>query len=133
MRTPVVWMSAAAVSLAGFGGVALSTSSSSTAAKPSITLTSASQSGKSIKVVVAPRNFTFAPASVGKANRARHGHFHLFVNGTYVGFAATKVATIRPGGITLTAGKSYKISVQLSTNNHTTFGARSRSITIRWK
>ena len=133
MRKPVIWISAAAVSLAGFGGTALSSSTSATAAKPSITLTSAVQSGKSIKVVVVPHNFIFAPKSIGKANKAGHGHFHLFVNGKYVGFAATKVATIRPAGVTLTKGKSYRISVQLATNNHTVLGAKSRTITIRWK
>ena len=108
-------------------------SSSSTAAAPSITLISATQSGKSIRVVVAPKNFTFAPARVGKANQPRRGHFHLFVNGTYVGYKAAKIATIRPAGITLQAGKSYKIRVQLATNNHSPLGPMSRAITIHWK
>lgn len=132
MRTPVIWVSAAAVSLAGFGGVALS-SSSSTAAAPSIALTSARQAGRSIRVVVAPKNFIFAPASVGRANKPRRGHFHLFVNGVYVGYAAATTATIRPTGITLRAGRSYRVRVQLATNNHSPVGAMSRSITIVWR
>ena len=124
---------AAAVTAAAVGGAAVATphTSSTASAKPSITLTSAKQSGKRIRLTVSLKNFTLAPKQVGGANRPGRGHFHVYVGGRYVVAAATKTATINPGA--LTVGALYRVRVQLASNGHAPIGAKSNVITIRWK
>jgi hypothetical protein len=133
MTTRAIAIAAAVATTAAVGGAAVATShtSATTAAKPSITLTSAKQSGKRIRLSVSVKNFILAPAQIGGPNRPGRGHFHVFVTGKYVAAAAAKTTTVNPGP--LTVGTLYRVRVQLATNSHGPIGAKSNVITIRWK
>ena len=102
------------------------------ATTPTIKLNSASAKGSKLTVSVTIKGLTLAPKLVGKAPKAGVGHFHVFVNGKYSGFAATKTATITPAPA-IKSGKTYKITVQLAQNNHAPIGKASNAITVKDK
>lgn len=101
------------------------------AGNPTITLTSPATgaviSGNSITVGVAPQNFTFSCALVGKPDVPGVGHWHLHVDGNLVDFECgtahlLSLAALTPGAHTLTA--------VLSTNGHMELTNPEASVTI---
>lgn len=114
---------ASALALGVFaGGIA-------SAATPSITLNKASAKGAKLSVQVTVAGLKLAPGQVGKAKKAGFGHYHLFVNGKYVGFAATPSATIVPKPA-IKKGQTFKVTVQLANNDHSPLGKASKAITV---
>jgi hypothetical protein len=99
---------------------------------PTIKLLSASAKGPKLSVKVSITGLKLAPKLVGKAPKAGVGHFHVFVNGKYVGFATAASATITPSPA-IASGKTYKITVQLAQNNHSPIGKASNAITVKDK
>jgi hypothetical protein len=117
---------ASALALGVFAG------SLASAATPTITLNSASAKGSKLSVKVTVKGLKLAPGLVGKAKKAGFGHYHLFVNGKYVGFAATPSATIVPAPA-IKSGKTYRITVQLANNDHSPIGKASKVIVVKDK
>ncbi len=69
----------------------------------------------SVELRVAKGNFTFNPQAVGGAAVPGEGHYHIFVNDVYWGFATTEFMNLTG----LTAGGDFDIRVELANNDHT--------------
>ena len=78
-----------------------------------------------VTINVKIRGLQLAPASVGKANVAGRGHWHIYVNGKYNNFAAAtsgKTKALKKG--------DYKVYVTLNNNDHSSLSEPTRSKTI---
>ena len=78
-----------------------------------------------VTINVKIRGLQLAPASVGKANVAGKGHWHIYVNGKYNNFAAAtsgKTKALKKG--------DYKVYVTLNNNDHSSLSEPTRSKTI---
>lgn len=64
-------------------------------------------------------NFTLDPGSVGQANQAGHGHYHVYLDGEYYAYDAD-LTTLVSG---LDAG-SHTIGVELVNNDHTSLAEK---------
>jgi hypothetical protein len=72
------------------------------------------------------RGFTILPNSIGIPPNVRNaGHYHIYVNGKYRAVGATT----HPHVCGLTTGRTYRLQIILSLNDHTEIAARSQVVT----
>ena len=65
-----------------------------------------------------PTNFTYDAASVGGAAVADTGHYHVYVDGSYFGYAASGVTSVTLPDDPTVEDETHVVSVELVNNDH---------------
>lgn len=108
--------------------VLISVGIAAAAPKPSISIVGVSEADRVVTVRVKVTGWKMYPKRVGKKRRSGGGgHWHIFVDGRYNGFSASRTL----GRTTKLAAGAHTIRVELAHNDHSPLRVAVRSRAVR--